>query len=72
MDHFHFPRSPCTQDYQLIPQNRPEDSISPHQYNFPTTNAKNKKKTVTPAEYINLNVTHAIKLMLDNPVEQCL
>ena len=30
------------------------------------------KKTVTPAEYINLNVTHAIKLTLDNPVEQCL
>ena len=69
MDHFHFPRSPCTQDYQLISQNRPEDSISPHQYNFPTTNTK---KTVTPAEYINLNVIHAIKLMLDNPVEQYL
>jgi len=28
------------------------------------------QKTVTPAEYINLNVTQAIKLMLDNPVEQ--
>jgi len=27
---------------------------------------------IHPQEYINLNVIHAIKLMLDNPVEQYL